>query len=142
MNEKNRRETEAVLYWLGLISIIVMAVLFWLGSRYPEFFQRFTIPCVFHAFTGYYCPGCGGTRAVHYFLHGNIIKSFIYHPLIPYLGIGGGIFMLSHTLFYLTKGRIKGIRFRNGYVYMMGVIIVVQFIIKNVMVYVWGYHLI
>ncbi|MCI8516940.1 MAG: DUF2752 domain-containing protein [Hungatella sp.] len=38
-------------------------------------------PCLFHALTGLYCPGCGGTRAVGYLLHGDLIKSLQYHPL-------------------------------------------------------------
>lgn len=42
------------------------------------------IPCLFHLLTGLYCPGCGGTRAVWYLLHGQILKSIQYHPLVPY----------------------------------------------------------
>lgn len=142
VKQKKAGDTEAVLYRLGLISIVMMLLLFGIVSQYAELFQRFSIPCIFHAVTGYYCPGCGGTRAVLYFLHGHFIKSFIYHPLIPYLGLGGGIFMISQTIARLSKGRVKGMKFRNIYAYIMGIIIVVQFIIKNVVLYVWGYHMI
>ena len=30
-------------------------------------------PCLFHLATGYYCPGCGGTRAIASLLHGQVI---------------------------------------------------------------------
>ncbi len=42
------------------------------------------VPCLFHLLTGLYCPGCGGTRAVWYLLHGQILKSIQYHPLVVY----------------------------------------------------------
>ena len=39
-------------------------------------------PCLFHMVTGFYCPGCGGTRSVISLFHGHFIQSFIYHPLV------------------------------------------------------------
>lgn len=41
-------------------------------------------PCPLHAYTGYYCPGCGGTRATFALLHGHLIRSFVLHPLRLY----------------------------------------------------------
>ena len=38
------------------------------------------MPCLFHAMTGFYCPGCGGTRAVAALLRGDLVSSFCYHP--------------------------------------------------------------
>ena len=29
-------------------------------------------PCLFHRLTGWYCPGCGMTRAAHALLHGHL----------------------------------------------------------------------
>lgn len=34
--------------------------------------------------TGYYCPGCGGTRAITALLHGRLLSSFLYHPVVLY----------------------------------------------------------
>lgn len=42
-------------------------------------------PCLFYHLTGFYCPGCGGTRAVRYLLQGRVIKSIQYHPLVFYM---------------------------------------------------------
>ena len=44
-------------------------------------------PCAFHRLTGFYCPGCGGTRAVKALFHGKIITSFLFHPFVPYVGL-------------------------------------------------------
>ena len=32
--------------------------------------------CTFKRFTGLYCPGCGGQRAFHAFLHGRFTEAF------------------------------------------------------------------
>ena len=42
------------------------------------------LPCMFYSITGYYCPGCGGTRAVLALLSGHPWTSFCYHPLVIY----------------------------------------------------------
>ncbi|MCC4605791.1 DUF2752 domain-containing protein [Xanthomonas campestris pv. badrii] len=33
-------------------------------------------PCAFHALTGFYCPGCGITRALHALVHGDLVSAF------------------------------------------------------------------
>ena len=42
------------------------------------------MPCLFRLLTGFYCPGCGGTRALWALLSGHPLLSFLYHPLVPY----------------------------------------------------------
>ncbi|MGN0372670.1 MAG: DUF2752 domain-containing protein [Enterocloster sp.] len=49
-----------------------------------EIMKRQGFPCLFQLFTGLYCPGCGGTRALRALLHGKLILSFQYHPLVLY----------------------------------------------------------
>jgi hypothetical protein len=44
------------------------------GMPYP--------PCLFHELTGWHCPGCGSTRAVHALLHGNLAQAAAYNPLL------------------------------------------------------------
>ena len=139
---KKNRSTEDQLYWLGIYSVVIMLIGMWGLKKCSKTFFNFQLPCVFRMLTGYYCPGCGGTRAVKLFLKGKIIKSFIYHPVIPYLGIGGGIFLVCQTLHKLTRGKVKGMRFHNSYVYIMGVILIIQFFVKNALLYFWGYYLI
>lgn len=38
--------------------------------------------CVFYNATGWYCPGCGGLRAAHELLHGDIVASLAMNPLV------------------------------------------------------------
>ncbi|MET0288428.1 MAG: DUF2752 domain-containing protein [Pseudoxanthomonas sp.] len=37
--------------------------------------------CPFHALSGYWCPGCGMTRALHALVHGDVITALHMNPL-------------------------------------------------------------
>jgi len=45
--------------------------------------------CMFRLCTGFTCPGCGSTRAMHQLLHGHVLAAFMLNPLfllaIPFL---------------------------------------------------------
>ncbi|MCM3790311.1 DUF2752 domain-containing protein [Domibacillus indicus] len=49
------------------------------------------IPCLFREVTGFYCPGCGVTRASLALIDGNLYQSFRYnmlvYVLIPFFGL-------------------------------------------------------
>ena len=99
-------------------------------------------PCMFHRVTGYYCPGCGGTRAVFTFFRGDIVRAFKFHPFVPYTIILGGWFMLSQTIQRLSGDRIKiGMNFRIVYLWIALGIIALNWIIKNMFILVCGIHL-
>lgn len=38
--------------------------------------------CALYALTGIHCPGCGGTRAAHALLNGDLITAFDFNPLM------------------------------------------------------------
>ena len=63
-------------------------------------------PCLFHLVTGYYCPGCGGTRAIASLLHGQLFRSFLYHPVILYTA-----FLLLRSLVFSILEFAKSGRF-------------------------------
>ena len=78
--------------------------------RLIEIYIRQGFPCLFHLITGFYCPGCGGTRAVKYLLHGQILKSIRYRPLV----------------FYAVK------RYQE-FVYLGVVVILINWVLKNIL---------
>ena len=47
-----------------------------------------TIPCPIHAATGWWCPGCGMTRAVHALLHGDVFGALSYNVFVPLVVLG------------------------------------------------------
>lgn len=95
--------------------------------------------CALWTFLGVYCPGCGGTRSVDALLHGRMLQSLWYHPLVPYCVALYLTFMLTWTAAKLHLfGIRKGLKFRVGYLYAMLVIIGVNFILKNVLKFCFG----
>jgi hypothetical protein len=44
-----------------------------------------TPPCPFRAATGWWCPGCGMTRATHHLLHGDVAGALRYNALLPFV---------------------------------------------------------
>jgi hypothetical protein len=54
----------------------------WVLRTYDPSAQNSFFPqCMFKAFTGYYCIGCGLTRALHALVHGDIAGAFAMNPL-------------------------------------------------------------
>jgi hypothetical protein len=126
---------ERQIYIAGLVCIPVFAIS---GFIFLKFLQpKMTVPCVFYMFTGFYCPGCGGTRAVMTLLKGDFLLSLWYHPLVIYAAVIYVIYMVSHT-FACFIPSIRGLKYRNGYLYGALLIVAVNFIVKNVLLHVFG----
>ncbi len=71
----------------GLMALVgILAVLFLFDPAQHGFYPR----CALKASTGFDCPGCGGLRAAHQLLHGQVRAAFALNPLLvvslPLLG--------------------------------------------------------
>lgn len=62
-------------------------------------------PCLFRSCTGFYCPGCGTTRALHALVHGNFGEAFGLNPLIVLLLPFLGYYLISYAFFGARRGR-------------------------------------
>lgn len=54
--------------------------------------------CPLHRLTGLYCAGCGGTRAIHALLHGDVAACFRLNPLLPLLAAAAVLFCFRPRL--------------------------------------------
>lgn len=45
-------------------------------------------PCVFHSMTGWFCPGCGMTRALHAVVHGDVLAALSLNPFSLLIATG------------------------------------------------------
>lgn len=127
-----KKETEFAVWVAGLfLGVFALTVL---GMDYftPFSLKSLTYDCWVHKTSGIYCPGCGGTRAFFAILRGDFVLSFLYHPVVPYMGILYAVFMLRGILHFLSKGRYPFMKFCLGYIYAAIAITIVQFLVKNI----------
>jgi len=80
MGEKglNFRKILKLIFLLSPFIIVPLIIIF--RSNIVEIGNSFA-PCITYRL-GFYCPGCGNTRALIALLHGNIINSVRFNPLI------------------------------------------------------------
>ena len=128
------------LYELGkwiLAAVIAAAVFVWilgdsLLTHVPE--------CAFESLTGLYCPGCGGTRAVIALFNGHPVRSFLYHPAVPYAFVVYCEFMIRMFLvkhFGVKSGKDGQI---NIFIYIGIGIILIQWVVKLILLIHYGVH--
>lgn len=76
----------------------------------------------------------GGTRAFVSLLKGDLIHSFLYHPVVPFCFLLYVIFMVTQTMERIlrrkTNLRFHALSFRLEYVYLAVILILVQWIVK------------
>ncbi len=137
-NTKKNRSVERSLYITGWCLIACCLLVYLLWQLQLPVLKKLFMPCTFHALTGLYCPGCGGTRAVFYLFHGHFLKSLLYHPFVPYAAVLCGWFMISHTVELLSRGRIAiGMKYRDSLLWIAVALVIVNFILKNLVLIVW-----
>jgi hypothetical protein len=86
---KSSRQALAVSTAVG---VLVAAALWMFNPAEAGFFWR----CPFNALTGWYCPGCGGQRALHLLLHGRFLEALhlnalavlVFAPVAAYAYLG------------------------------------------------------
>ena len=142
-NRKRKRTIEDDFFFLGCAVLACAAAAAAVLHIWPGLRQVLRLPpCLFHLITGYYCPGCGGTRAVRALFKGQLLKSAYYHPIVPYAAAVCTAFMATQAAERLSRGKYAcGMRYRSCYVWTAAAIIAVNFIIKNALHHFCGFML-
>lgn len=137
--EKERKS----LYILGWLLLLPAAAYLLVSEVWGIHITDLMLPCIFHAFTGLYCPGCGGTRAVRLLFEGHILESLYYHPFVFYGALLYAWFMVSNSIEYFSRGKLRvGMRYHKWYTVFAVVIIALNFILKNGVMLIWHYPMI
>jgi hypothetical protein len=71
----------------GALAIAIAGVLYAVEPTQSAWLPH----CPVHWLTGWHCPGCGSTRAVHALLHGEVSRAVAFNPLL----IGGAPLVLA-----------------------------------------------
>ena len=116
-------------------TVIIIWSLLLAGAAYLFVFEPgksgFFPACPFRLLTGFTCPGCGSTRALHQILHGDFAGAFMLNPLlllaIPFL-----LFvLLRYSVIVMRGGAPRPNALPAPVIYGLFVIIVSFWIFRN-----------
>ena len=87
--------------------------------------------CLFRFLTGYQCPGCGSTRAMHQLLHGHVVAAFELNPFflvaIPFLMCA----LIRYSVIVMRGGVPTHNRLPPRYIYAVFFIVLSFWIFRN-----------
>ena len=122
--------------WLDIV--VYRYAILGIGIYYAVTRILFRAFCPMWIIAGLPCPGCGGTRAVFFLSKLQFVKSFICHPFVLYLLL---VYILFMTTFFIKKhfpsSKIKVISLEKC-MYIGILIILVQWVVKNILVLVFN----
>ena len=101
---KRKLSSTQICYRISLALLPIMlglSLLYQAGIFIPT---KIFPPCMFHALTGFSCPGCGSTRAVSALFRFDLLTSLKLQPANFYCALIYTAFVLSHTLALLING--------------------------------------
>ncbi len=135
-NTKNRKKsfsTEKILFIVSSIAII-------LGIIFAVIFNIFNlkitlspVPCILNNMLHFYCPGCGGTRALNSFLKLSLLDSFLCHPIVLYLAFIFIYYYIKAAIFLLTKKEYQKFHFNYLILYIGLSITIINFLLRNIL---------
>lgn len=88
---------------------------------------------IFRQLTGFYCPGCGATRALHEILNGNVQAAFEFNPLV--------VIFLPYCIYLFFNAYILGNKkiihkyLNNRNLSILAIIFLVYGILRNIPIY-------
>ncbi len=71
-------------WWAGGMALAATAIVM-LRLHDPNAADSPFAPCIFHTLSGFWCAGCGITRALHALVHGDVMRAFSMNPLVVLL---------------------------------------------------------
>ncbi|MET7682267.1 DUF2752 domain-containing protein [Streptomyces sp. NPDC005423] len=86
--------------------------------------------CPLYRFTGLYCPGCGGLRSAHAFVHGDFTAALQDNAIAV---IGYLVFAVVWTVWVVraTRGRPARITLGRGLLWSLGALLLVFTVVRN-----------
>jgi len=134
------RTIEDDFFFLGILLAVFIAAAALLSLLLQ--YQIQLPPCWFHLITGYYCPGCGGTRALRALFHGHLWQAVWFHPFVPYTIAVYLYFMATQTVERISRKRFRiGMHYHNWLVWTAVALVLGNFLLKNILHYLYGFHL-
>jgi hypothetical protein len=116
----------------AIIVVIMLAPIIFFNNPVTAGFYP---PCPFYALTGYYCPGCGSTRAIHQLLHGHFLSALDLNPLMV-LSLPFVLYSLtSYCSQLLINKSLPTFFIPSKWIWILFWIIIAYWILRNIPVY-------
>lgn len=133
------------IYFILLALAGYLAAGFLILSRIPVSLPEEWFRCQFYEKTSLYCPGCGATRALHFLLKGNVLKSVYYHPIVLFAVMYVIPFLGSHTaaIFFHKWQRLlnyEGMQIRRKHVIFAILLLLLPCLVKNMAYLIFHVH--
>lgn len=97
--------------------------------------------CIVREKLGFYCPGCGATRAVEAIFHGRFLEALWFYPPAVWCTVWIGCYLVTHSVEYFPGNKRRtGIAYRSWYLYVTAALIVLTFIWKNAVLLITGVY--
>lgn len=112
------------------IGVVAVVVLFFLDPSQHALMPK----CVFKLLTGYSCPGCGFQRAVHAFLHGDMMGAVRFNLFlvvgVPYLLIVSVASIIPKTE---RTAAFRRFAYHKCWVYLYITLFCIWWVLRNVL---------
>ena len=92
--------------------------------------------CLFHALTGWYCPGCGGTRAAYELLHGHLVRALHDNALVV-LALAAVLIWNARWLAQRLRGGSMNLKVPVGVWWTLLVVALVFTVLRNLSAFAW-----
>lgn len=132
-----------VIYYVVCVFLLLCGVFLIIYHIYDFQFVGNLTSCYINDVWHLYCPACGATRALDFFLHGRIFKSLIANPFI----ISVVIFFLSYFMpatytFLIKRDKKIYYHFNKKLLIVLIVINLGYFFVRNISLIFFGYDFI
>lgn len=130
INSKEKRKIYGIVG--AIITLIIpFFLMFFNEDNHLETAQSL---CPFKMITGFPCPGCGITKSLVYFYHGDFYKSISYHILGPFVIVFSVVSIVILTIELLTKKEyFNTILYNKRLAYALGFFLVGYHIIRLIL---------
>ncbi|CAM5331938.1 membrane protein [Streptomyces purpurascens] len=132
VNADSRRVTRSVPSRLAVpagVLTAVAAAFAYVGTVDPNEPGHYPVCPLLH-YTGLYCPGCGGLRSAHAFVHGDFAAAFQDNALAV-LGYLGFAVLWTVWVVHAVRGRPLRIDPRPAQVWSLGALLLVFTVVRN-----------
>ena len=91
--------------------------------------------CAFHEHTGLYCAGCGGLRAVHALVHGDLPAAVGYNLFIILVLFPITIFYVVKQFVWMVKGSPAGTTISTRFAWFVIAGVIIFTVVRNIPVH-------